>query len=227
MSGALVVALLAVAALIGVPLWIVVITAGKSQGEALNPDLTLPSTWQYGSNFSEVWQQGRVPMAFFGSLLIMVPAVIGVLVLGSLASWILARRKSRVMAVFYALAISGIVLPPADGQCVEDSHDPALPAGQDPGRERAEHEDPDDRGDHDQQAAEERHRNPTLLPHLAEVRAVLPCRRKREVRVQGFALGLSGGDDNDPQRDADERRDRQQRDDGLDPSPRSVPVSGP
>jgi len=108
-----VVALLAVAALIGVPLWIVVITAGKSQGEALNPDLTLPSTWQYGANFSEVWQQGRVPMAFFGSLLIMVPAVIGVLVLGSLASWILARRKSRVMAVFYALAISGIVLPPA------------------------------------------------------------------------------------------------------------------
>lgn len=108
-----VVALLAVVALIGVPLWIVVITAGKSQGEALNPDLTLPSTWHYGSNFSEVWQQGRVPMAFFGSLLIMVPAVIGVLVLGSLASWILARRKSRIMAVLYALAISGIVLPPA------------------------------------------------------------------------------------------------------------------
>ena len=106
-------ALLAVVALIGVPLWIVVVTAGKSQGEALNPDLTLPSTWHYGSNFSEVWQQGRVPMAFFGSLLIMVPAVIGVLVLGSLASWILARRKSRVMAVLYALAISGIVLPPA------------------------------------------------------------------------------------------------------------------
>src|SRR5450830_1071885 len=108
-----VVALLAVVALIGVPLWIVVVTAGKSQGEALNPDLTLPSTWHFGPNFSEVWQQGRVPMAFFGSLLIMVPAVIGVLVLGSLASWILARRKSKAMAVLYALAISGIVLPPA------------------------------------------------------------------------------------------------------------------
>lgn len=108
-----VVALLAVVALVGVPLWIVVVTAGKSQGEALNPGLTVPSTWQYGANFSEVWQQGRVPIAFFGSLLIMVPAVIGVLVLGSLASWILARRKSRVMAVLYALAISGIVLPPA------------------------------------------------------------------------------------------------------------------
>jgi raffinose/stachyose/melibiose transport system permease protein len=108
-----IVALVAVVLLIGMPLWIVVVTAGKTQAEALNPDLTLPSSWQLAENFAAVWQQGRVPAAFFGSLLIMVPAVIGVLVLGSLASWVLARRASRGFAVLYALAISGIVLPPA------------------------------------------------------------------------------------------------------------------
>lgn len=108
-----VVALLAVVLLIGMPLWIVVVTAGKSQGEALNPDLSLPTTWQYAENFAAVWEDGRVPAAFFGSLLVMVPAVVGVLALGSLASWVLARRSSRLMAVLYALAISGIVLPPA------------------------------------------------------------------------------------------------------------------
>jgi len=106
-------AILAVVLLIGMPLWIVVVTAGKTQGEALNPDLSLPTTWQYAENFAAVWDQGRVPAAFFGSLLVMVPAVIGVLALGSLASWVLARRSSRLMAVLYALAISGIVLPPA------------------------------------------------------------------------------------------------------------------
>ncbi|GHH73346.1 carbohydrate ABC transporter permease [Promicromonospora soli] len=106
-------AILAVVLLIGMPLWIVVVTAGKTQGEALNPDLSLPTTWQYAENFAAVWEQGRVPAAFFGSLLVMVPAVIGVLALGSLASWVLARRSSRRMAVLYALAISGIVLPPA------------------------------------------------------------------------------------------------------------------
>lgn len=106
-------AILAVVLLIGMPLWIVVVTAGKSQGEALNPDLSLPTTWQYAENFAAVWEDGRVPAAFFGSLLVMVPAVIGVLALGSLASWVLARRTSRLMAVLYALAISGIVLPPA------------------------------------------------------------------------------------------------------------------
>ncbi|WP_242504173.1 carbohydrate ABC transporter permease [Promicromonospora panici] len=107
------VAILAVVLLIGMPLWIVVVTAGKTQGEALNPDLSLPTTWQYAENFAAVWEQGRVPAAFFGSLLVMVPAVVGVLALGSLASWVLARRGSRLMAVLYALAISGIVLPPA------------------------------------------------------------------------------------------------------------------
>jgi raffinose/stachyose/melibiose transport system permease protein len=106
-------AILAVVLLIGMPLWIVVVTAGKTQGEALNPDLSLPTTWQYAENFAAVWEQGRVPAAFFGSLLVMVPAVIGVLAIGSLASWVLARRSSRAMAVLYALAISGIVLPPA------------------------------------------------------------------------------------------------------------------
>ncbi|MFE5336100.1 carbohydrate ABC transporter permease [Isoptericola sp. NPDC056573] len=106
-------AVLAVVVLIGMPLWIVVVTAGKTQAEALNPNLSLPTTWQYLENFSAVWDQGRVPAGFFGSLLIMVPAVIGVLVLGSLASWVLARRTTRGYAVLYALAISGIVLPPA------------------------------------------------------------------------------------------------------------------
>ncbi len=108
-----VVALAAVVLLVGMPLWIVVVTAGKTQAEALNPNLALPSTWQLAENFSAVWQQGRVPAGFFGSLLVMVPAVLGVLVLGSLASWVLARRTSRTFAMLYALAISGIVLPPA------------------------------------------------------------------------------------------------------------------
>ncbi|MGW3607119.1 carbohydrate ABC transporter permease [Micromonospora sp. NPDC005161] len=108
-----IVAILAVVLLIGMPLWIIVVTAGKTQGEALNPNLNLPGDWQLAENVSAVWQQGRVPAAFFGSLLVMVPAVIGVLVLGSLASWVLARRSTRLFAVLYALAISGIVLPPS------------------------------------------------------------------------------------------------------------------
>jgi len=99
--------------LLGIPLWLVVVTAGKSQGEAIQPDLTLPSHWQLWANLRQVWTDGQVPGAFFGSLIIVVPTVAGVLILGSMAAWVLARRASRVTALLYALGISGIILPPA------------------------------------------------------------------------------------------------------------------
>lgn len=104
---------LLVVALLGVPFWMVVVTAGKDQAEALNPNLSLPSHWQLLENFGTVLTQGRMVPAFLGSMLVMVPSVLGVLVLGSMASWVLARRKSRLVSVVYALGISGIVLPPA------------------------------------------------------------------------------------------------------------------
>ncbi|MEV5559489.1 carbohydrate ABC transporter permease [Nonomuraea wenchangensis] len=97
----------------GVPLWLVVVTAGKSQGEALSPDLSLPSRWRLWDNLAQVWEQGEVPKAFLGSVLVVAPSVALVLAFGSMASWILARRATRLNAVLYALAISGIVLPPA------------------------------------------------------------------------------------------------------------------
>jgi raffinose/stachyose/melibiose transport system permease protein len=108
-----IVTILLVASVIGIPLWLVVATAGKSQGEALNPNLSPPSEWHLWENLRQVWTDGDVPAAFFGSLLVVVPTVFGVLAFGSLASWVLARRATRLNAVLYALGISGIVLPPA------------------------------------------------------------------------------------------------------------------
>jgi len=104
---------LAVVLLLGVPFWLVFSTAGKDQAEALKPNLAPPSQWQLFENFAQVFADGRMMLGFLGSLLVMVPAVLGVLILGSMAAWILGRRSSRGLAVIYALAISGIVLPPA------------------------------------------------------------------------------------------------------------------
>ncbi|MGW0201375.1 carbohydrate ABC transporter permease [Nonomuraea sp. NPDC003201] len=98
---------------IGIPLWLVLVTAAKSRGEALTPDLSLPAEWHLLENLRQVWGDGEVLRASLGSLLVVVPSVIGVLLFGSMAAWILARRATRLNAVLYALAISGIVLPPA------------------------------------------------------------------------------------------------------------------
>ncbi|MCL8025304.1 carbohydrate ABC transporter permease [Nocardioides sp. BSK12Z-3] len=108
-----VVALGAVALLLGVPFWLILATASKPHAEALDPDLSAPSRWQLGENVATVVQDGHMVSAFLGSLLVMVPSVLVVLVLGSMASWVLARRATRPLAVVYALCISGIVLPPA------------------------------------------------------------------------------------------------------------------
>ncbi|MFI7542117.1 carbohydrate ABC transporter permease [Actinoplanes sp. NPDC049599] len=102
-----------VAVVIGVPLWLVVMTAGKSQGEALHPDLSPPRHWQLLENVRQVWVEGDVPAALLGSLLVVVPTVAGVLTFGSMAAWVLARRATRLNAALYAIGISGIVLPPA------------------------------------------------------------------------------------------------------------------
>jgi len=98
---------------IGVPLWLVFVTSSKSQAEANSPNLKLPTSWHLFENLATAFTDGRIPLGFFGSLLVMVPAVAGVLVVGSLAAWGLARRVGRLNSVLYGAAISGIVLPPA------------------------------------------------------------------------------------------------------------------
>lgn len=108
-----IVAILAAALLLGIPFWLVIITASKDQAEAFNPNLQLPSQWHLWENFVTVFTDGKMLAAFGGSVLVMVPAVLGVLILGSMAAWILGRRSSRALAFVYALAISGIILPPA------------------------------------------------------------------------------------------------------------------
>ncbi|KTS91061.1 sugar ABC transporter permease [Microbacterium testaceum] len=106
-------AILVAVVLLGIPLLLTVLTASKTQAEAFVPSLALPSEWHLLDNFATVIGDGRMLAAFGGSVLVMVPAVLGVLVLGSMAAWILGRRRSKGLAFVYAVAISGIVLPPA------------------------------------------------------------------------------------------------------------------
>jgi raffinose/stachyose/melibiose transport system permease protein len=106
-------AIIVAVVLLGIPFLLTVLTASKTQAEAFIPSLALPSEWHLFDNFATVIGDGRMIAAFGGSVLVMVPAVLGVLILGSMAAWILGRRRSKGLAFVYAVAISGIVLPPA------------------------------------------------------------------------------------------------------------------
>ncbi|SCX03970.1 carbohydrate ABC transporter permease [Candidatus Aquiluna sp. UB-MaderosW2red] len=98
---------------VGLPVWLALVTSAKSQSDANIPNLSLPTEWYLLENYAQAFSQGEVWEGLFGSLLVMVPSVIGVILFGSLASWILARRTSRWVAIAYSVAISGVILPPA------------------------------------------------------------------------------------------------------------------
>ncbi|MER6015635.1 carbohydrate ABC transporter permease [Streptomyces bluensis] len=98
---------------VGVPLWLVLVTSAKPQGEAVRPNLDLPGRWQPGGNYEDAVSQGEMLRGFFNSLLVVVPSVVLVLILGAGAAWVFARRKSRLVSAAYALCISGLLLPPA------------------------------------------------------------------------------------------------------------------
>lgn len=98
---------------LGIPFWLLIVTAGKSQAEAIRPTMALPSHWHLFENFATVLVQGKMIKAFFGSIIVTVPSVFLALLLGSMASWVLARRTTKPMTLVYALSISGLILPPA------------------------------------------------------------------------------------------------------------------
>ncbi|NEG55586.1 carbohydrate ABC transporter permease [Bifidobacterium platyrrhinorum] len=98
---------------LGLPFYLLIVTAGKDQAEALQLSLSLPSQWHLLENFATVLSQGKMIAAFFGSVIVTVPSVLIALLFGSMASWIFARRTTKTMSLVYALCISGLILPPA------------------------------------------------------------------------------------------------------------------
>lgn len=98
---------------IGVPFWLVLATAAKSEGDSQDPNLSPPSHWHLASNFHTVLTEGKLIDGLVSSTLIVVPSVLGVLLLASMAAWVLGRRGGRLSASLYSLLISGILMPPA------------------------------------------------------------------------------------------------------------------
>lgn len=99
--------------LLAVPFWLLIVTAGKSQSEALRLNMAPPSKWLLFENFATVIREGKMVQAFIGSVVVTLPAVLIAILCGSMASWIFARRTTKAMSFCYALAISGLILPPA------------------------------------------------------------------------------------------------------------------
>lgn len=95
------------------PLWMVLVNAMKTQGEAQALSLGLPQEWAIGDNFSTVVDEGHYFTGLFNSLLVTIPAIAVVLLLGSMAAWAFARTQRRWLRAAYYLTTLSVLLPPA------------------------------------------------------------------------------------------------------------------
>lgn len=92
------------------PLVLIVINAFKTDTEALTMTLSLPKTWTL-DNFAVVIEKGKLGRSFLNSLLYAGCATMITIFLGSMAAYVLARRRGKGDNRVYMYLVLGIVIP--------------------------------------------------------------------------------------------------------------------
>lgn len=95
------------------PLWLLLVNSAKPLNEASSLSLSLPAKWALGDNYSTVIREGHYVQALTNSLLVIVPTLLVVVLLGSMAAWAYARSSSLWMKITYSLTVLSVLLPPA------------------------------------------------------------------------------------------------------------------
>lgn len=104
-----------VVTLIGLlPLYILVVTALKSDKEAFTSSAVAPPTSiDFGAFVSVLTATGRnsIPMSILNSVIITGGAILGLVLFGSVAAYVIARRTRTWTTVTYYLVLIAIILP--------------------------------------------------------------------------------------------------------------------
>lgn len=96
------------------PLYILVVTAFKTDEEAITSSAVAPPTEFSFAAFAEVLTStGRnsIPMAMLNSVIITAGSILGLVLLGSLAAYVITRRTKTWSTVTFYLVLIAIILP--------------------------------------------------------------------------------------------------------------------
>ncbi|WP_147796382.1 carbohydrate ABC transporter permease [Cellulomonas sp. Y8] len=109
------VAVVATAVVFVVPFVFVLLTASKTQQDALDLDFSLPTRWALLENVRTVLatNDGQLVRAFWNSTVLTVAAVAIMTVLAAMVGYVVQRRRSRWNPVVDALVLAGLIIPPA------------------------------------------------------------------------------------------------------------------
>jgi raffinose/stachyose/melibiose transport system permease protein len=107
------IALIVAALVFCLPFYLLLAVSLQSTEQALERPLSFPTSPHFG-NFSEAWSSGGqngLGHALVSSTVITVSSVAGLIVLGSLGAYAIARHKGHLGNVIYILFVLGIILP--------------------------------------------------------------------------------------------------------------------
>src|SRR5262245_35072543 len=103
-------ALLLLSLFMAFPLVWMIFSSMKTSNEILADPMALPTKFSFAP-FVEAWKQGEFGGYFLNSFLVTGIAVTGVIFVGSLAGFALARFKVPVASVILPLFVIGLLLP--------------------------------------------------------------------------------------------------------------------
>jgi raffinose/stachyose/melibiose transport system permease protein len=113
--GAEAIALVLATVIFLVPFAFMLLTAVKSQTQAIDLDFAWPTQWRIARNFKEVIEahDSVLLRAYVNSIILTVASVALIVVFASMAAFVLQRRRGKVGALANFLVLSGLIIPPA------------------------------------------------------------------------------------------------------------------
>jgi raffinose/stachyose/melibiose transport system permease protein len=98
------------AALVVVPIAIMVLSGFKSTREIFQSPFAPPASWSL-ENFRRVWVEARFALYFQNSVVVTIATLAIILVLGAMASYALGRYRFRGNDAIYVYFLTGLMLP--------------------------------------------------------------------------------------------------------------------
>ena len=94
-----------------VPLYIALVNSIKPYAEIIKNPIGLPAAPTLG-NFVEAYQTSHILQLYLNSIFITVVSVALLILLSSMAAYVIARRKGRGYQILYVFGLAGIMVPP-------------------------------------------------------------------------------------------------------------------
>lgn len=93
-----------------IPLVVLFVNSFKTSAEADRMTLSLPKKWMF-ENYATVIEQGKLVSSFFNGLLYATGSVIVIVIVVSLAAFVISRNMKGINKFLYYFIISGIAMP--------------------------------------------------------------------------------------------------------------------